>query len=292
MTEKTISSNFIENIRNKKELTNVMRLAITHDYFKLQEILDQANAEILFQKDSKGRTALDWARMQNNQTTIHMISEAMARELNKARIYRAGFVESMEISVRTTNRQLTLALTNALNEQNGDHALKVLMDSQLSREVVEELENEIYFTDTPTIQGDTPLIRAAGYGMDEVVVELLSMGVNINQANQYGHNALTWSCLCGHAEVVRILLLRGAIFTHQTNEKRTCLHYACLYTKSRVVSVILDVLFEKFSLFRPITYPFTKFDPHRWTKYADILESFIMVRFSYFLFSIFLDQRY
>lgn len=131
--------------------------------------------------------------------------------------------------------------------------------------------------DHRTRQGDTALIRAAGYGMAEVVIELLHMGAELNAANKYGHTALILACMCGHTEVVRILLEKKADISHQALDGRSCLHYACEYSKSRVVGCIFDMLFEKFSSFRAITHPFTKFDSKRWLKYSDIVTDIVMV---------------
>lgn len=276
----------------KRDFTILMRLAISKNYDELTSFLENIDGKLLFHKDYKGRTALDWARMQNNQQSTHLISQAMSKELNKVRMEKAGYVISSESTIRATNHRLTNLLSDAFLNRDSVAILKILLDSQLSREVVEDIEGEVYFTDFTTIEGDTPLIRAAGWGMYDVVIELLTMGVNINTPNRYGHNPLTWACVGGHSDIVRTLLQKGADFNHQTNEKRTCLHYACLYLKSRVVSVILDVLFEKFSMFRVNTHPFTKYDPLRWRKYADILERFLMVSVRDIFIDSFSDSRF
>jgi ankyrin repeat protein len=268
----------LDNLEEKnQQYTDLMRLAVSDDYEFLVEMLQAVSPEILFRKDMKGRTALDWARLQNNQRSISLISQAMARALNAARKQRAGIVDSVEVVTKTSNGKLTEALAKAIEEKNADKILKLLTHSHLSRDVVADLENQIYFTDFTTRQGDTPLIRCAGLGFYDVVLELIEMGVDIEVANQYGQTALTWAALCGHAEVVRALLAKGADIFHQTREGRSCLHYACQYVKGRVVSVIFDYLFEKFSTFRVNKHPFTKYDPKRWTNYAEIMEEFTLV---------------
>lgn len=272
----------LDNLEIKnQQYTDLMRAAVENDYEHLVALLRTVSPEVLFRKDLKGRTALDWARIQNNSRSISLISQAMTKALNNARKQRAGVVASVDKIARTSNRDLTLALTRAIDEKDGDKVMRILVHSHLSREVVDELEGEVYFADTTTKQGDTPLIRCAGLGLYDVVLELIDMGVDINAANQYGHSALTWACLCGHSDVVRALLSKGADIFHQTVEGRTGLHYACLYIKGRVVSVLFDVLFEQFSMFRVNTHPFTKYDPRRWTKYAEMMEQFVLVSISY-----------
>jgi ankyrin repeat protein len=262
---------------DQKNLTKLMKLAITKNYQELEEFLNSMDPSLLFAKDYKGRTALDWARLQNNQMSINLISNAMSIELNRLRMENIGYVVSNEIVIKQTNQRLMQQLSDAYDAHDSHRILQILLDSQISRDVVEDIEGEIYFVDFQTPSGDTALLRAAGNGWYDVVIELLAMGCDINKSNKYGHNPLTWSCVCGHAEIVRTLLVKDAKFTHQTKELRTCLHYACLYLKSRVVSVIMDVLFEKFSMFRMISHPFTKYDPSRWKKYAEILDNFLMV---------------
>ena len=79
----------------------------------------------------------------------------------------------------------------------------------------------------------------------QVVSILLDMDVDIDRKNKYGHTALTWACASGHADVVRLLLFKGANIHHQTVEGRTCLHYACKYAKVKYhihVVVLMIVL--------------------------------------------------
>jgi hypothetical protein len=294
--------------QNRNLITQLMRLALTTDYDQLAHLLSNISSSNLFAKDSKGRTALDWARMKNNSQAIALISEAMARELNQTRIEQSGMIHlSSEQHLIQTNRKYTKLLFELLKPSQSqsqpesqtesqrsesltasssrqEQILSLLFTasttSQLSRDLLTtSLPNEIYFLDSiDPNTGDTPLLLAAGSGYYDVVIELLALGVNINQSNKYGHTPLTWCCVCGHLNIVRTLLLQNANYFHITKEKRTCLHYACLYLKVRVVSVIMDVLFEKFSMFRMISHPFTKYDPLRWRKYAEVLENFLMVR--------------
>ena len=112
--------------------------------------------------------------------------------------------------------------------------------------------------------------------MVEVVYKLLDMGVNIDSGNKHGHNPLVWACICGHNEVIKALLFRGANINHITEEGRNCLHYTCQYAKPKAASVIIDFLIEKFQTFR-LDHPKLKPDASRWSKYAKILEDFMEV---------------
>ena len=74
-----------------------------------------------------------------------------------------------------------------------------------------------------------------------------------------------------------MLLFHGANIHHKTLEGRTGLHYACLYLKARVVSVLLQFLFERFSTYR-LAHPKAAFDGTRWTRYVNSEFGLVMFR--------------
>ena len=118
---------------------------------------------------------------------------------------------------------------------------------------------------------------AAGRNMLAAVFRLIDLGAPLDDANKHGHNPLIWASICGHSEVIKALLLRGANINHKTAEGRTALHYACLYSKAKAADTLLNFLFEKFQTFR-LDHPKKKPDPTRWSKYCTILENFLNVK--------------
>jgi hypothetical protein len=118
---------------------------------------------------------------------------------------------------------------------------------------------------------------AAGRNMLAAVFRLIELGAPLDDANKHGHNPLIWASICGHSEVIKALLLRGANINHKTAEGRTALHYACLYSKAKAADTLLNFLFEKFQTFR-LDHPKKKPDPTRWSKYCTILENFLNVK--------------
>lgn len=147
------------------------------------------------------------------------------------------------------------------------------------RDVVESF-GETYFTDIPDSLGTTPLMLASGRNMLSIVFQLIDMGAPLDASNKHGHNPLVWSCICGHTEIIKALLLKGANINHKTAEGRTPLHYCCLYAKPKAAEVLFNFLFEKFQTFR-LDHPRKKADPSRWSKYAVILENFCNVKDNY-----------
>ena len=75
---------------------------------------------------------------------------------------------------------------------------------------------------------------------------------------------------------MRILLFNGANIHHRTNEGRTGLHYACLYTKSGVADVLLKYLLERFAIHQAKAQ-YKTYDKTRLTHYATLMEEFINV---------------
>lgn len=243
----------------------------------MEEIV-HCNPKTLFQVDAKGRTALDWARMTRKMDIIAYLANAVSDYINVARMEEMGLPTIDTASIVTENARLARLLIQYIRDRDADSILKLFADNTVTREAIADSPGEVYFTDTESVQGDTPLILAAGYNMIPVVNELIATGSDVDKTNKYGHTAFTWACLCGHGEMVRSLLLQGANIEHQTNEGRTGLHYACLYAKARVVGVILDVMYERFGAWRSKNpNAIMKFDPSRWTKYSVTLENFLEV---------------
>ena len=241
----------------------------------------------LFVKDSFGRTALDWARLVNNETSVIALRKAMLTSINASRnkIVR----NSMDFTerLRASNRDASKKLMIALKQRDSLAALEIITQyKELDRDVYDELIEkdlqsgieehyiEPFFTDCVDHVGFSSLMIAATWNMIDVCTMLIDLGCQVEQTNKYGHTAFTWACTVGHADIVKMLLFHGANIHHKTLEGRTGLHYACLYCKARVVSVLLDRLFESFMTYR-VAHPKATFDSTRWTRYARMLESFL-----------------
>ena len=191
---------------------------------------------------------------------------------------------------RDSNRLQSEILLKSLHTTDEDGAMLALTENVegraeshdnnsggvVFRDVVESY-GEVYFTDIPDSLGTTPLMLAAGRNMLPVVFRLIDMGAPLNAGNRHGHNPLIWACICGHTEVIKTLLYKGADINHVTAEGRTALHYTCLYAKPKAAEVLFNFLFEKFQTFR-LDHPRKKPDPSRWSKYAVILENFCNIK--------------
>jgi len=61
-----------------------------------------------------------------------------------------------------------------------------------------------------TAKGNTSLMGASENGHAEVVKLLIEKGADVNEKNTFGNSALWGACLHGHEEVVKLLLEKDA----------------------------------------------------------------------------------
>jgi hypothetical protein len=255
-----------------------MRDATNPDPANLIKSLNDANnKKTLFQKDEKGRTALDWARLTRNYQAVTILMNVMSTAINNARVSSINTFDKLEHLIIQTNETQGIQLREAIRSRNARLAEQILTDNKLIREEVEAL-GQVFFTDWIGKVGYSPLILAAGMNMKEAVRELVNLRAPINHANRYGHTALTVAANAGNADITYFLVFSGADVYHKTKENRTALHYACLFAKAKIVKVIIDHLLERFAVFRNDDHSLTEFDYTRWTTYSNMVTNLLNVR--------------
>jgi len=262
------------------QLTPLMRAATQEDPSELLVLLrGEDAASMLFVKDEKGRTALDWARMCNNPLAIIALRKAMLANIEDARVEMIRAPEDLDEKTRYANSVAHIQLAEALKQRRADACIEIINGTKdhFERTDVEKIEGEVYFLDIGDHFGFTPLMLASTYNMPALVALLLEFDVELESKNKYGYTALSCACATGHADIVKSLLFAGANLHHKTNEGRTGLHLACMYLKARVISVLLDFLFERFSTYR-LKHPKYGFDSTRWTRYATMMEGFMDIK--------------
>jgi ankyrin repeat protein len=89
---------------------------------------------------------------------------------------------------------------------------------------------------------DCPIHIAATYGSVNVLQWMLDIGVPVNVTNAVGHTPLLNVVRVGNVKMARLLLDRGAdVNVRVTGEdRRTCLHAACLSGSVRMVRFLLE----------------------------------------------------
>eukprot|EP01031_Cornospumella_fuschlensis_P029897 gene29897-36102_t len=252
-------------------ITDFMRAAVDKDVTQLLRMIcgkdHEEVAKELLKRDVKGRSALDWARSSRNYLAVTIIMKVVSSYIQNLRISTRSTLQSLHDHIARENKRKSLLLIKAIRDSNTTEALSVLVTSELVREEVESL-GEVFFTDIPWANGYTPLMLACGLGLGDVVDQLVELKSPINQANRFGHSALTLAVCAGHSDIVSFLLFKSADVYHQTLEGRTALHYACFYKKAKMVRILMDYLLEQFGAFRIEEHSLVDFDPTRWTDYG------------------------
>ncbi|KAL3232963.1 Uncharacterized protein RNJ44_04879 [Nakaseomyces bracarensis] len=86
----------------------------------------------------------------------------------------------------------------------------------------------------------TELCMACRTGDIENVDRLISMGLNVNNVDEYDNSPLFLASLCGHEEVVKLLLERGAVCDRDKFEGARCI-YGALTDSIRDILLSYDI---------------------------------------------------
>ena len=83
------------------------------------------------------------------------------------------------------------------------------------------------------------LLKASQGGHKEIVKLLIEKGIDINQINKYGSNALLLASWNGHKDIVQILIAEG-IYIFQTNRNgQNALHFASQRGHKEIVKLLI-----------------------------------------------------
>jgi ankyrin repeat protein len=101
------------------------------------------------------------------------------------------------------------------------------------------LNNEANVNQADNENGITPLIIASGLGRADIVKLLLAKGANVNKASKEGWTPLYEASINGRANVVKVLLNKGADVNKADKFGKTPLHGASYLGRTEVVKVLL-----------------------------------------------------
>ena len=108
------------------KITPLMRAASHEDPSQLMDLLVSSHARAtLFVKDSRGRTALDWARLVNNEMSVIALRKAMLTSINDSRADMVGNAMDVAERLRAANKDATRKLMEALKQRDAMAAMEV-----------------------------------------------------------------------------------------------------------------------------------------------------------------------
>lgn len=90
------------------------------------------------------------------------------------------------------------------------------------------------------LNNSTPLHLAAKSGNFEIVIYLLSKGVEVDPTNDSCATPLMGAAVIGRLTIVDLLIDHGADVNHQDNTKKTALHWAVYLNQLEVVKVLIE----------------------------------------------------
>jgi ankyrin repeat protein len=83
-------------------------------------------------------------------------------------------------------------------------------------------------------------MRAALFGRDDLVTELLNLGVNIHMRNLDGNNALWLACVSGNSAIIELLIDAGIDIDNRNVTGATTLMYTASSGKHDLTKMLLD----------------------------------------------------
>lgn len=112
--------------------------------------------------------------------------------------------------------------------------------SQTLRDFLREWHFDAENLDSPWDHGLTPLMRAALLGRDDMVEELLALGVNIHLRNSDGNNALWLACVSSNTKIVKRLIDEGIDLDNCNLTGATTLMYTASSGKPEMTELLLE----------------------------------------------------
>ena len=88
--------------------------------------------------------------------------------------------------------------------------------------------------------GLTPVMKAALLGLDQLVNELIQLGVNVHLRNTDGNNALWLACVSENPNVVQSLIDAGINIDNKNLTGATALMYTASSGKAEMMKLLLD----------------------------------------------------
>ncbi|MDI1310415.1 MAG: ankyrin repeat domain-containing protein [Methylotenera sp.] len=154
---------------------------------------------------------------------------------NASQVYASMFADFQYNEVYSVDGGYE-ALVPALSETPKLHS----QSSVTLTEFIEEHQFDAEDLNSPWHHALTPLMRAALFGNESLVTELLALGVNIHMRNLDGNNALWLACVSGNLAIIKLFLEAGIDIDNRNVTGATTLMYTASSGKHELTKLLLD----------------------------------------------------
>ena len=204
---------------------------------KLLEIMP----ELLETKNRYGNTGLNFAAVADRDSVVRYLVEYGANVNNKGYLGRS--VISMGLTGFFNPDLLSFLIENgadcSVGDDNGDLPVHFAAETDQIRSIEILLQHCGESLDVANNNGETPLIKAAMKGKENIVKHLMANGAESSKATSNGETALHYAARNGHLKALKALL-DNADPEMTDKDGNTILHVASKDNKAEIVRHLLE----------------------------------------------------
>ncbi|KAI8907521.1 ankyrin repeat-containing domain protein [Powellomyces hirtus] len=224
-------------------ITPLQLAAVNPDITYLKELFEKLDASDLTEPDERGRTVVHFAAGCREPTALNYLLEQKLDVSKEDKLRMTPLILAAKYG-RSGNIPVILNATGSGPDhtllKNGAHALHYAAHHGHLDAVKALVDAGAAVSAMVKKTKSTPLLLASSRGHKEVMMFLLDHGVDIEEVDRYGRQAIIHAAKNGHYDVVKMLLERGADANAPDSSDNTPLHYAAGYGWSEIVELLLD----------------------------------------------------
>jgi ankyrin repeat protein len=249
-----------DDLFNADSITPLMRAASKEDPSELLDLLNSERdgtgttiSSSLFVKDTMGRTALDWARVVNNEMNVVALRKAMLGAIHDARVDLVANDLDTSERVRVSNKEAGRAILEAVKQRRAQDAIDIIVaNRELDRELVEDFNDKLIEAYDEEMSEFNQFkerkmalhVQRGGFKEDRLdygptPVEPKIVPYFVNSEDHSGFSVLMIAASWDMIDVVTALVDLGAKVEHTNKYGHTALTWACTVGHSEIIKKLL-----------------------------------------------------